>query len=166
MSAVDSGRGKVHPSRDDTLVWRRVEHMRGVVLMAATMVACLAPGTYGQPAPSTNYTSMEADPSKPLQVGYYAQAHKDCTPSKLPIVHVVEAPTLGTLTVRPSELKTGRVPNCPSLTIPAQVVSYQARAKVTGSDRVMYSVSYPNGEIALYDVTIQIKEPPPKENKL
>jgi hypothetical protein len=99
-------------------------------------------------------------------VGFYAQAHKDCSPSKLPTVRVVEAPTLGTLSVRPNELKTDRVPTCPSLKIPAQVVSYQARDKATGSDHVMYSVTYPNGEIALYDVTIRIKEPPPKENKL
>ena len=140
--------------------------MRRIVLVAAIMVAGIVSGALGQPAPSTNYTSIEAEPSKPLQVGYYAQAHKDCAPSKMPIVHVVEAPTLGTLTVRPGELKTDRVPNCPSLKIPAQVVLYQARDKATGSDHVMYSVTYPNGEIALYDVAIHIKEPPPKENKL
>jgi hypothetical protein len=140
--------------------------MRRIVLIAATMVAGIVSGAYGQPAPSTNYTSIEAEPSKPLQVGYYAQAHKDCSLSKLPIVHVVEAPTLGTLTVRPGELKTDRVPNCPSLKIPAQMVFYQARPKATGSDHVMYSVTYPNGEIALYDVAIHVKEPPPNENKL
>ena len=140
--------------------------MRRIVLVAAVMAAGIASGAYGQPAPSTNYTAIEAEPSKPLQVGYYAQAHKDCSPSKLPVVRVVEAPTLGTLTVRPSELNTDRVPNCPSLKIPAQVVSYRARDKATGSDHVMYAVTYPNGEIALFDVAIHIKEPPPKENKL
>jgi hypothetical protein len=140
--------------------------MRRISLVAAMMMASLPVGAHCQPAPSTNYTSLEAEPSKPLQVGFYAQAHKDCSPSKLPTVRVVEAPTLGTLSVRPNELKTDRVPTCPSLKIPAQVVSYQARDKATGSDHVMYSVTYPNGEIALYDVTIRIKEPPPKENKL
>ena len=134
--------------------------------MAAILVAGLVSGAYGQPAPSTNYTSIEADPSKPLQLGYFAQAHKDCSPTKLPIVHVVEAPTLGTLTVRPSELKTDKVPSCPGLKLPAQVVSYQAGAKAIGSDHVMYSVTYPNGEIALYDVAIHLREAPPKENRL
>ena len=141
--------------------------MRSIVLLAATFLAGIASATYGQPAPSTNYTSIEAEPNKPVQVGFYAQAHKDCSASKLPIVRVVEVPTLGILSVRPSELKTDRVPNCPSLKVPAQVVTYQARDKSTGSDEVKYSVTYPNGEIALYDVSIRIKEPDhPKENKL
>ncbi len=73
---------------------------------------------------------------------------------------------MGTLSVRPGELKTDRVPNCPSLKLPVQIVTYQARDKATGSDHVMYSVTYPNGEIALYDVSIRLKEPPPKEEKL
>src|SRR5262249_46485904 len=140
--------------------------MRRTVLLVATMLAGIAPATYGQPAPSTNYTSIEAEPNKLLQVGFYAQANKDCSPSKLPIVRVVEVPILGTLSVRASELKTDRVPNCPNLKVPAQVVTYQARANATGTDQVKYSVTYPNGEIALYDVSIRIKEPGPKENKL
>src|SRR5262245_31067649 len=75
------------------------------VSLAAIVVAGVVSPTYGQPAPSTNYTSIEAEPSTPVQVGYYAHANKDCSPSKLPIVRVVEAPTLGTLSVRPGELK-------------------------------------------------------------
>ena len=39
--------------------------------------------------------------------------------------------------------------NCPELKVPAQVVSYQARDKTTGSDTVKYSVTYPDGELAL-----------------
>ena len=140
--------------------------MRKIVLIAVITVVVLVSGARGQPAPTTNYTSIEAEPGKPVQLGYYAQGHKDCSPSKLPIVRVVEAPTLGTLTVRPGELKTDRVPNCPSLNIPAQVVSYQARNSTNASDHVMYSVTYPNGEIALYDVAIHIKELSPKDGKL
>jgi hypothetical protein len=45
-------------------------------------------------------------------------------------------------------------------------VTYQVRGKPAGTDHVMYSVTYPNGEIALYDVVIRIKEPPPQEKKL
>ena len=140
--------------------------MRPTVLLAATILASIAPATYGQPEPSSNYTSIEAEPNKPVQVGYYAQAPKDCSPSKLPVVRVVDAPTLGILVVRPRQLNPGSVPNCPSLKVPVQLVTYLARANSTGSDHVKYSVTYPNGEIALYDVTIRIKEPAPKENKL
>ena len=100
-----------------------------------------------------------------MRVGFYAQGHRDCSPSKLPVVHVEEVPTLGALSVRPGELTTDREPNCPRLKVPAQVVIYQARSKATGSDHIMYSVTYPNGEIALYDVTVRLKVPPPKENK-
>ena len=31
---------------------------------------------------------------------------------------------------------------------------------------VLTSATYPDGELALYDVTIRIKEPPARENKL
>ena len=140
--------------------------MRRILLVTAILVAGVASGSSSQTVPSTNYTSVEAETNKPLQLGYYAQARKDCSPSKLPVVRVVEAPTSGTLTVRPRELKTDRVLNCPDLKISGQVVSYQARAKAADGDRVTYSVTYPDGEIALYDVTIRIKEPAPKENKL
>ena len=78
--------------------------MRPIALLATTILAGIAPATYGQPAPSTNYTSIEAEPNRPVQMGYYAEAHKDCSPSKLPIVRVVDAPTLGMLIVRPREL--------------------------------------------------------------
>src|SRR5215510_3331758 len=128
--------------------------MQKVALIAAMLWASGASGAYSQAPPTTNYTSFEAEPGKAVQLGLYAQAHKDCSPSKLPIVRVAEAPSMGTLTVRPAEIKTDRVPNCPSLKVPAQVVSYQARDKTTGTDHVMYSVTHPNGEIALYDVTI------------
>ena len=140
--------------------------MLKAALVASIVGAAIATGAYGQAAPTMNYTSFEAEPGKPVQLGFYAQAHKDCSASKLPIVRVADAPNLGTLTVRPAELKTNRVPNCPSLKLPAQAVSYQARDKATGDDHVMYSVTYPNGQIVLYDVTIHIMEPPPKENKL
>ena len=140
--------------------------MRSVVLIAAMMISGIPVLTSAQPAPSTNYTSFEVESGKTVQVGYYAQAHKDCTPSKLPIIRVVETPALGTLTVRPAELKTDKVANCPELKLPAQVVSYQSRDKTIGSDNVKYSVTYPDGELALYDLTIRIKEPPARENKL
>lgn len=140
--------------------------MRRVFLVAAVLISGFPIGAHGQPAPSTNYTSIEVEPGKPTQVGYYAQAHNDCSPSKLPIVRVVEVPTQGVLTVRPGELKTDKVATCPNLKLPAQVVTYRPKDKAAGSDHVMYSVTYPDGEIALYDVTIRLKEPPAKENKL
>src|SRR6187551_3398297 len=121
--------------------------MHKVALVAALLGAGTTTGAYGQPAPTANYTSFEAEPGKPVQLGFYGQAHKDCTTAKMPVVRVADAPNLGTLTVRPSELKTDRVPNCPGLKIPAQVVTYQARE--SGDDHLMYSVTYPNGEIAL-----------------
>jgi hypothetical protein len=113
-----------------------------------------------QTAPATHYTSFEAVRGAPLQVGYYASAHKDCTPAPRPTIRVVEAPKAGTLTVRESELTASRVAGCPPLKLPAQVLSYQARAGAAESDRFAYDVVSAGGEVATYQVTIDIKEPP------
>jgi hypothetical protein len=113
-----------------------------------------------QPAPSSNYTSFEATSAKPVQLGYYASANKDCTPAPLPKIRVVATPKSGTLTVRPGELKTDQVAGCPGLKTPAQVVFYQARGGAVGTDHVVYEVTTSTGEVATYDVTITIKEGP------
>lgn len=126
-------------------------------LLTAAMVSSAA---LAQPAPSSNYTSFDATSAKPTQLGYYAAAHKDCTPAPLPKISVIEAPKSGTLTVRRGELKTDQVAGCPALKTPVQVVFYQARAGAVGGDHLVYLVTNPTGEMATYDVTITIKEAP------
>ena len=59
--------------------------MGRIVLVAAAMMAGVASGASSQPVPSTNYTSVEAEANKPLQLGAYGQARKDCSTSKLPV---------------------------------------------------------------------------------
>ncbi|MGD1213208.1 MAG: hypothetical protein ABR973_17995, partial [Candidatus Acidiferrales bacterium] len=108
--------------------------------------------------------SFEATSAKPVQIGYYAEAHKDCTPAPLPTIRVIEAPKSGTLTVRVGELKTNQVAGCPGLKTPARVVFYQARGGALGTDHLVYAVTNATGEVASYDVTINIKEAP-KEAK-
>jgi hypothetical protein len=90
-------------------------------------IAAISTVAHTQPAPTSNYTSFEATTAKPVQLGYHASAHKNCTPAPLPVVRVIEAPNSGMLTVRRGELKTEQVAGCPGLKIPAQVVFYQAR---------------------------------------
>jgi hypothetical protein len=119
------------------------------VSMPATVLA--------QPSPSTNYTTIQATSEKPVQIDFYATANKNCTPAPPPTVRMVEPPKLGTLTVRRGELTTN-LAGCPGLKTPAQVVLYRARAGYSGTDHVMYQVTSANGEVALYDVTIEVKE--------
>ena len=131
-----------------------------LAIMFSLTAAMIPSAAFAQPAPTSNYTSFEATPGKPVQLGYYASAHKDCTPAPLPVVRVIEAPKSGTLTVRRGELKTDQVAGCPGLKMPAQVVFYQARAGATGSDHLVYEVTNPTGEVGSYYVTITIKNPP------
>jgi len=72
-------------------------------------------------AQSTNYASFEATSEKPVQLGYYASAHKNCTPGALPTIRVIEAPKSGILTVRKGVLSTNKVAGCPGLKTPAQI---------------------------------------------
>src|SRR5271154_5213704 len=96
-----------------------------------------------QPAPTSNYTSFEANPGRPVQLGYYAIAHKDCTPAPLLMIRVIEAPKSGTLTVRRGDLKTDQMAGCPGSKIPAQVTFYEARIGTTGTDHLVYEVTNP-----------------------
>lgn len=118
--------------------------------------------SFAQSPSSNNYTSFDVIPARPLQVGYYASAHKNCTPAALPVIRVIEAPKLGILTVRRGELKTNQVAGCPELMIPAQVIFYQARVGSGGTDHLVYEVTNSAGEVGTYDVTINIKEAPRK----
>jgi hypothetical protein len=135
----------------------------------ALAVILVSTAAFAQPAPTNNYTSIEANPDKAVQLGYYGSAHKsNCTPAPLPTIRVVQAPKSGTLTVRRALLTTDKIAGCPSLKIPAQVVFYQSRAGATGSDHVVYEVISENGEVGTYDVTVNIKEapkPPPATKK-
>jgi hypothetical protein len=47
----------------------------------ALVGAILSTVAFAQPAPTSNYTSFEATAAKPVQLGYYASAHKNCTPA-------------------------------------------------------------------------------------
>ena len=107
--------------------------------LALALAAIIVTAALAQPAPSGNYTSFEATSAKPVQIGYYAEAHKDCTPAPLPTIRVIEAPKSGTLTVRVGELKTNQVAGCPGLKTPARVVFYQARAGTLGTDHLVYA---------------------------
>jgi hypothetical protein len=56
---------------------------RGFALAAllSLVTAVISPAALAQGAPTSNYTSFEATSAKPVQLGYYASAHKNCTPA-------------------------------------------------------------------------------------
>lgn len=128
---------------------------------AAVALALLSPAAaFSQSAPTANYTSFEATWAKPVQIGYYATARKDCVAAPPPTIRVIQAPKSGTLTIRGGDLVTSSVAGCAKLRTPAQVVFYQARAGITGADHFAYAVVGSDGKIDGYDVTINIREPP------
>ena len=132
-----------------------------VAVLFSLVAAVISPVVLAQPAPTSNYTSFEATPDKPVQLGYYASAHKStCSPAPLPEVRVIEPPKSGLLIVRRATLTTNQIADCPGLKAPVQVVLYQARAGSGGSDHIVYKVTNSDGEVGSFDVTITIKEAP------
>jgi hypothetical protein len=111
-------------------------------------------------AQDASYTSVDATSEKPVQLGYHASAHKNCTPALPPTIRVIEAPRSGTLTVRKAVLTTNRIAGCPALKTPAQVVFFLARAGYAGPDHVKYEVTDENGQVTTYDVAITVKVAP------
>ena len=79
--------------------------MRNFLFWCAT-ASLMATATLAQDA---NYTSVDATSDKPVQLGYHASAHKNCTPAPLPTIRVIEAPKSGMLTVRRAVLTTERL---------------------------------------------------------
>jgi len=128
---------------------------------ALLALALLIPtGAFSQSAPTANYTSFEATSAKPVQIGYYATARKDCAPAPAPTIRVIEAPKSGTLTIRSGVLTTSTVAGCPNLKTPAQIVFYQARSGTVGTDHLVYAVVGLDGKVNGFDVTITIRDSP------
>jgi hypothetical protein len=111
-------------------------------------------------AQNANYTSVETTWDKPVQLGYHASAHKNCTPARLPTIRVLEAPKSGTMSVRGAVLTMNKLPGCPPVKTPARVVFYQARAGYVGPDHLNYEVTSESGEVSTYDFAITVKAPP------
>ena len=128
---------------------------RSRVWMIGATTGLVATAAFAQ---SVKYTSVEAVAA--LQLTYHASVHKDCRPGRIPTVRVIEPPTSGTLTVRAAQLATQRVPGCPSVKAPAQVIFYESRVGYAGPDHVKYEVTSENGEVATYDTTIAVKAGP------
>jgi len=129
------------------------------VLLSCAIAGLAASAALAQAA---NYLSVEAIAGKPLQLTYHASAHKsNCTPAPLATFDVLQSPKLGVLTVRKALLTTNKVPDCPGLKIPAEVVFYRGREASAGTDHVVYKVTSSGGEVEAYDVTITLKPGPP-----
>jgi hypothetical protein len=129
-----------------------------ILLVACATASLTATATFAQ---DTNYTSVEATPDKPVQLSYHASAHKsNCSPARLPTIRVIEPPKSGLLTVRKAVLTTDKIAGCPHLKTPAQVMFYAAHAGYVGPDHVKYEITSENGEVATYDVTIDVKAAP------
>lgn len=131
--------------------------MRKAVLLGVVSAAAVAATvTMAQPAPSRNYTTIEAVPGKPVRIGIFGTANrKDCSPLRAPTIRVIESPSSGSLTVRLGEAKTDKVPGCPTIAVPIQSLIYAARADAE-TDRIVYEVTSANGEVATHEVTIKI----------
>jgi hypothetical protein len=129
--------------------------------LRTALVLCFVTGLVGTAvlAQVTNYAKLDATVGKPLQLGYYASAHKNnCTAAALPTVRVITPPKSGTLMVRRAQLMTDKVQGCPPMKVWAQVAFYQARAGAIGLDHLDYDVTSENGEVAIYDFTISVQQ--------
>jgi len=117
-------------------------------------------------AQTTDYTSFDAVPGKPIEIGNYAAVGANCSAGAPPTIKVMEPPKAGTLSVRSGE-RVYSVANCPPIRIPAEVMTYQARDGATGTDRLVYDIVSATGQVSTKDVTIRLQDapraaPPPK----
>ena len=64
------------------------------------------------------------------------------------------------MSVRQAILTTSKITGCPNLKVPAQTLFYQSRADYSGQDHVVYEVTLGTGEVAIYDITVEVKPGP------
>jgi hypothetical protein len=129
--------------------------MRRPVWLAATAASLAIPAF----AQTTDYTSFDAMPGKPIEIGNYAAVGRTCSAGAPPTIKVVEPPREGTLRVRTGE-RVYTVANCPPVKLQAQVVTYQARDGAAGTDHVVYDIVGANGQVSTKDVTIRLHDAP------
>jgi hypothetical protein len=139
----------------------RKTHFRSLPQSATVYIAAIALGistAISAEAPESNsYTTFEVTGVAPVQLGYYASAKKDCSLAPLPTVRVIEVPKSGVLTVRRGVVS--NIAACPGTKIPGQIAFYRARPGASGKDHLIYEVTTFTGQVNVYDVTIEIKEP-------
>jgi hypothetical protein len=129
--------------------------MRALAPLAAAS-AMLAAAAFAQ---TTDFTSFEAVPGTPIEIGNYAAVGNACAAGAPPAIKVVESPRSGTLSVRAGE-RIYRIPGCPPVKMQAEVLTYEARDTATGTDHVVYDIVSANGQVSTKDVTIHLQDPP------
>jgi hypothetical protein len=110
-------------------------------------------------AQTTDYTSFDAAPGKPIEIGNYAAVGANCTAIAPPTIKVMEPPHSGTLSVRSGE-RVYTVANCPPIKIRAEVLTYEARDGSTGTDRLVYDIVSASGQVSTKDVTLRLQDAP------
>jgi hypothetical protein len=125
----------------------------GTLASAGVMLAATAL------AQTTDYTSFDAMPGKPIEIGNYAAIGANCSAGAPPTIKVVEPPRSGTLSVRSGE-RVYTVANCPPIKSPAEVMTYEARDGASGTDRLVYDIVSATGQVSTKDVTIRLAVPP------
>ena len=108
-------------------------------------------------AQSVNYKNVDVTAGAITQLDYYATGKKDCTSAPPPTIKIVTAPKHGLLTLRRGMMTTNKIQSCPNLQTPANVIFYTGSAGYAGVDEIVYEVTDAKGEVALYNIRINVK---------
>jgi hypothetical protein len=109
---------------------------------------------------SVNYKGAETVAGVASQLDYFATAKKDCSPTPPPSIKVITPPKHGLLTIRRGTVTTNKIPNCPNLQTPVNVIFYTGNAGYAGADEIVYEVTDAKGEIAIYNINVKVNEGP------
>lgn len=115
-------------------------------------------------AQSTNYSTAQTPAGGAVRLGYYGAAGKGCVPEPLPTIEVVSPPRHGVVTVRSGSLTTNKLPSCPKLKLPVQIVFYRAQSGYAGADRVVFGVKRSSGKVDIWSFSIDVKEASPLQS--
>ncbi len=135
--------------------WLRRRHaVSSPFLVGALTAFLISPGTAQV---DRIYRSVRALTNKELQLALFGRANtKECKPLPVPQIHVITPPEHGSLTVRTTTVTTNQSPNCPNLSLPAQVLLYKSESNYVGSDLVSFTVTFENGQMQGHQISIAV----------
>ena len=110
-------------------------------------------------AQSMNHSNVDVSAGASVRLGYYGAAGKACSSEPPPKIDVVTPPKHGDISIRTGSLATNRLPSCPNLTLPVEIVFYSARPGYAGSDLVIFKVKSALGTESAWTYSIDVKQP-------
>jgi hypothetical protein len=101
--------------------------------------------------------TAQGESGKDIKIGVYVNIRSDCKSGPLPTIRLTQPPQNGKVTVKKANLNATNYKQCLALDAPAYVAFYRSVNDFSGTDTVVFEVSYPGGRQETQRIVITIR---------